>query len=268
MPIDPERIRTNGWRQGSVFSVEDTAALVENPLAKSRLILVSHDCDLAHRGEHEPHIELCTAEFLEDGIDGNYRWARHPRRIDVQIEINGAQIPFCIHAAKRHQLDRSMLQDYQPDDTAILSEAELTRLTIWLAKRYTRAALPDAFNLRIQPAQDRVRRILRRNGKHLSSLLVSLKPLAELTDGEPYDLNLVGLMRHEHYENIELREQLTVVVNQVSGAIEHCDGINVLDTDLLSESEFTLHNLRYFIELTLDDLSLRDEPPDPRLPQI
>ena len=143
MPIDHRRIRTNGWRQGSVFSDEDTAALSENPVPGSRLILVTHDCDLVHNGEHEPHIEVCLAEHLENGVDGNYRWARHPRRIDVQLDIDGEQAAFCLHAAKRQWLDRAKLQDIQPDASSLLAEAELTRLTVWLAKRYTRTALPD-----------------------------------------------------------------------------------------------------------------------------
>ena len=268
MPIDHMRIRANGWRQGSVFSVEDTAALSNDQVAGSRLVVVTHDCDLVHNGEYEPHIEVCLAEHLENGVDGNYRWARHPRRLDLQLNIDGAPAAFCLHAAKKHRLDRSRLEDLRPDASALLSEVELTRLTVWLAKRYTRAALPDVFNLRLQTAQTRIRRLLRRDGTHLSSLLISLKPFEELTEGDEYDVHIVGLVRHEHHENGELRAQLNATVNQVSSLVEQCAGINVLDTDVLSEDEFTLHNLQYFVELTLDDLSLRTNPPDSRLARI
>ena len=266
MPIDHERIRENGWRQGRVFSLDDTATITEQVGTTSRLIVVSHDCDIVHTGDHEPHIELCLAEHLPEGANGLYRWARHPRRLDLEIAIDDARIGFRLNASDKQLHNRAVLEAYRPDDSALLPEVELTRMIVWLAKRYNRVALPDAFNLRRAAAEDRVRGILRRDGEFLSGLFIALKPRGEQDEEERYEIHLVGLMRRDNYENIEQRTRIELAINQVGAALDACVGIDVVEAEVQSEATFTLHDLYYFIELTFDDLSLRVDPPEPRLP--
>ena len=115
-------------------------------------------------------------------------------------------------------------------------------------------------------AQNRVRDILRRDGALLSDLFIALKPRGEQADEEPYEIHLVGQMRRDDYEIAEQRTRIELAVTQVGGAIDACSGIDVVDVDLMSQAAFTLHDLESFIELSLDDISLRAEPPDPRLP--
>lgn len=266
MPIDHERIRENGWRQGRVFSLDDTATITEQEGTTSRLIVVSHDCDIVHAGDHEPHIELCLAEHLPEGANGLYRWARHPRRLDLEIALDDAQIGFCLNASDKQLHSRAVLEAYRPDDSALLPEVELTRMIVWLAKRYNRVALPDAFNLRCTAAESRVRRVLRRDGELLSGLFIALKPRGEQDEEEPYEVHLVGLMRRDDFENAGQRTRIELAINQVGAAMDGCAGINVVEAEVQSEAAFTLHDLDYFIELSFDDLSLRADPPNPRLP--
>ena len=266
MPIDHERIRDNGWRQGRIFSLDDTATITEQVGTTSRLIVVSHDCDIVHAGDHEPHVELCLAEHLPQGANGLYRWARHPRRFDLEIAVDGAQSGFRLNASDKQLHDRALLEAYRPDDSASLSEVELTRLTVWLAKRYNRIALPDTFNNRCVAAENRVRRILRRDGEFLSGLLIALNPRGEQDDADPYEIHLVGLMRRDNYDNAEQRTRIELAITEVGAALDTCAGINVVESEVQSEAAFTLHDLDYFIELSFDDLSLHADPPEPRLP--
>ena len=46
-------------------------------LYNSRLILTSHDCDIAHPGPHEPRIEVCPAIALPGPIDGQFAGTRN-----------------------------------------------------------------------------------------------------------------------------------------------------------------------------------------------
>lgn len=266
MPVDHQRIRSNGWRQGRVFCKADTEAITGKIPDNSRLVLVSHDCDIVHAGHDEPYVELCIARQLKDGPDGLYRWARHPRRLDIEIQIDSAGVGFCIESSARRFIERAKLQGIAPDQTATIHTRELTQLSIWLGKRYTRVALPDAFNERRRKTRDRVKRVLRRNSQHISGLMVALQPKGELKAGQNYEIHLVALMLIDDFNSVDRRGQITDAVEEIAHHLQECDGIEVVDSEVRSEAQFTLHDARYFVELSFDDLSLRENPQHPRLP--
>lgn len=266
MPVDHERIRANGWRQGRVFTEADTTAILDNAPANARLILVSHDCDIVHAGDDESFVEVCVAELLNDGVDSLYCWARHPRRLDIEIQIDGGGTGYCLEASQRKLIDRSELEQYRPDHDALLPGRELTQLTLWLSNRYTRVALPDAFNERRRPSQNRVKRILRRNSQHMSGLMIAMLPQGEPKDDQDYEIQLVALMLRDDFKNDEHRGQVSDAIQAIAAVLQQCDGIEVVDSDARSEENFSFHDARYFVELSFDDLSLREDPEHPRLP--
>jgi hypothetical protein len=101
MPIDAAAIQNLGWRQGSVFTLQaSTPVVVANRERisvpqftipdEARLILVSHDCDIVHPGPHEPRIEVCPAVRLNGALSGNFTGTRNPRRLHIELEIEGA----------------------------------------------------------------------------------------------------------------------------------------------------------------------------------
>ena len=266
MPVDHERIRSKGWCQGRVFSKADNAAIAGEIPDNSRLILVSHDCDIVHAGNDEPYVEICVARRLEDGPNGLYRWARHPRRLDIEVQIDGAGVGYCIESSRRMSIDRARLESIAPDETATIHTRELTQLTVWLGKRYTRIALPDAFNERRRETQDRVKRVLKRNGQYISGLMIAMHPKDELEAGQNYEIHLVALMLRGDFDIANRREQITDAVAEIAHYLQQCDGIEVVASEVRSEVQFTLHDARYFVELGFDDLSLRKNPEHPRLP--
>lgn len=266
MPVDHQRIRSNGWRQGRVFCKADTEAITEKIPDNSRLVLVSHDCDIVHAGHNEPYVELCIARQLKDGLNGLYRWARHPRRLDIEIQIDSAGVGFCIESSTRRFIERAKLEGIAPDETATIHTRELTQLSIWLGKRYTRVALPDAFNERWHKTQDRVKRVLRRHSQYISGLMVALQPKGELRSGQNYEIHLVALMLIGDFNSLDRRGQITDAVGEIAHHLQECDGIEVIDSEVRSEAQFTLHDARHFVELSFDDLSLRENPQHPRLP--
>lgn len=147
MPIDSVLIRTNGWRQGSVFSLDDSRTLLQQPESNARLILVSHDCDIVHSGLREPVVEVCEAQ-PQQRLDGTYALAKNPRLRHVGLRISEAVVPHSLQAADRRWIDRSLLEGMAPANGAVVAEGERRIITRWLAKRYDRAALPDRFTLR------------------------------------------------------------------------------------------------------------------------
>lgn len=263
---DHELIRANGWRQGRIFSPEDTATILEHCEANARLILVSHDCDVVHAGDDEPYVEVCVASHLEDGVDGLYRWARNPRRLDIEVQLDGAPVGFSLLACDKQRVSRTELERCVPDQSASLSTRELAEVAIWLGKRYTRVALPDGFNERRRPANDAVRRILRRSSQFISGLMIALNPKGDIGPEHDYEVHFVALMLKDDYQDDHHRNRVEEAVNRIADRLQACDDIEVIDSAVRSEEMFTYHDARYFVELGFDDLSLRADPEHPRLP--
>jgi hypothetical protein len=61
-----------------------------------------------------------------------------------------------------------------------------------LAKKYDRAAFPDAFNDRIykSKAKNKIINILKKNGREILGLYIRLNTYKNLTDNEPYKIAL------------------------------------------------------------------------------
>jgi hypothetical protein len=261
MPINNDRIRANGWRQGQLFTIEDTAKITGAKSETSRLLIVSHDCDIVHSGNQQPHIEMFLAEKLPDGVNGQFCWARHPRTLDFEVEENGSIEAYRICASGQVSDQRELLEAYKPDPLINLPESEVLKLVTWLAKRYSRTALPDTLNNRIAPAQKKVRKALQRDGATLARLMIAIKPGGECAPNESYEIYLLGIMCKADHDVEKDRETVINLVNKVAEPLDECEGIKVVDADVLSETEFSLHDERNFIESNFDDLSLRSKAP-------
>jgi hypothetical protein len=265
MAIDCALIRQNRWRQGSVFSTNDGRSILQEPASDARLILVSHDCDIVHAGEREPWVEVCVAKPLVR-IDGTYARGKNPRLLHVDIQVTGTTTPFLLAAAGRRLIERSLLQRMIPAEDAVVDAEDLRIIVRWLAKRYERAALPDCFNLRLDPVAGTIRDALRIDGKALSALMIGLRPNAELEDDQPYSVYVVGLCPKELFDDAASHASGLRAVSAVAAAMNRCPGIEVTDFELISEDEFTLHDLRSVVEYSCEDLSLGGDVESPVIP--
>ena len=54
----------------------------------------------------------------------------------------------------RVRVDRKYLTDYNPDDARAFEAENIKRICRWIARRYVRAAFPNAFNDRVKSALD------------------------------------------------------------------------------------------------------------------
>lgn len=266
MPVNPDRIRDNRWRQGSVFSVEEGRNILGEPETSARLILVSHDCDIVHSGTREPVVEVCVALPLER-MNGSYARAKNPRILHLTLQVAGNAVPHEIEASNRRQIDRSQLETMMPANNVVLPAEDLRIITRWLAKRYDRAALPDRFNERLVPAQEAIRLALQGGGARLSMIMLHLDPEDELPVDASYRVFLFALMPKEIFENEPDRIAGTATIAQVAAAMSRCNGIEIVDFALLSEDDLTLHDLHSLIEYTCEDLSLGENDGAPRLPR-
>ena len=93
-----------------------------------------------------------------------------------------------------------------------------------------------------------------------------MMPKGEANNDEKYRIRLVALMPRDDFRNDERRGEISDAIQEIADAFQECDGIEVLDSDVKSEESFSLHDAHYFVKLSFDDLSLREDPEHPRLP--
>jgi hypothetical protein len=278
MPIDAERIHRQGWRQGSVFTLATSGPIVLAHRDRitvpgfviddnARLLLTSHDCDVVHPGLHEPRIEVCPAVAIRGRLDGNFTGTRNPRRLHLELEINGAPQPFELRAPTRFCIPRETLESSLPDPAARLAPRHHKHFRHWLAKRFRRAALPTAFDNRISPDTRReIRNILGPLQGSIDSVLIAIDPEdRELDANTPYVVQVVALMEDADFSDEHRRASVDRALHQIQQRLDRSVGIELEACVSESMARMTVDIFRDFVIWDYDELSLEAHA-DPPLP--
>lgn len=280
MPIDAALIEHLGWRQGSIFTLpasipivrahRDGIAVPQYTIPDDcRLILVSHDCDVVHRGVHEPRVEVCPAVRLNGGLDGNFTGTRNSRRLHIELEIGGALQAFELRAPTRFSVPREILQESAPDPEARIRSKHHEYFCHWLAKRVRRTALPTEFDRRVG-AQTRaqMRNVLRPLSDSIDSILIAINPDGvELASEEPYVVQVAALMDADDYADAQRRAAVDGAMNHIEALLEQCPGLELDACVSQSMATMTLEVYRDFDLWDYDELSFdAGADPPPRIP--
>ncbi len=257
----PESIKDHGWRQGAVLSTE-LAWQVAAPRfadwgADDRAVVLSQDCDVVHGSyDAEPSVEFIRAKLsaIEDAV---VRHGRNPRKLQLEVDA-GRFLNLSIH--DRRVIPRSALESHPPDATLAVEGESLHVLVEWVAKRYTRPAFPDAFNERRGGATKKIEKELKKNGKLITGLFLAIDPNEECADGEIYRVMLRVTAAKETLATTSVEVDLARTTKQIADALDACDGIEVVDHQLVSEARFSLDDLQYFLRWDWDYRSYSGEP--------
>jgi hypothetical protein len=267
--VDHEAIRKNGWRQGHLFTAEDTRALAESVgcsvVEGGLFVLVSHDCDIVHSGDSEPYAYVCVAEPLtEDQLDGGKSHGKNSRSLQVPVQSGSESCVYEVQASSLIPINREQLQKLVPHESCTLSATSTDVLARWLASRFERAAFPDTFNERLRPVSKKVIEKFKKYGEPLTAIYLTVEPDTELTEQQNYKVSLIGVLPSEEHEKDALRISVSGTIGEVAKLLNDCKGIEVLNYEVLPESGVTLQDLRYLARWDLDYLSFRggsDPPP-------
>jgi hypothetical protein len=260
------QIKPKGWRQGSVLPASLAKTLHEKDLLPWQLsedellIVISHDCDVTNADFHvEPQVEFIRVALLpKSHKHGHYFWAKNPRTYQLEDPSTGASVVWQFSIHDRVSVPRQFLLNAAPDQQRSLSLHNLKRLRLWLARRYSRVAFPDAFNERIHAATKQLRSKLKSKGDLLTAIYL-LVPDKELTTGESYDIIMYGSMRVEDFDVPEKRKEAQKVLDKVEAALAVCDGIDIKESALRSEAAISLDEVRKLKRWDFDDLTVRGE---------
>lgn len=260
---NPESIKIRGWRQGSILpddlvdKLHADQALDEKHTKADAVLIVSQDCDLVNRSyDAEPYAEVLLFSKVPK-VDGNLTYGKNPRKLQVSAVWEEMCFETSIHS--RQSIARCMLEDYSPAPISWNTDPTVEIIRRWISRRYTRVALPDAFNQRCKPVLPGVEKKLRASGRDFSGIYIRLSTYEELEDSADYEVLLVGTMRIAVKDDTEKLLVLYEAMDEIEELLNLCNGICVVESSVIGEDEYTLDNLKDSQRWNWDHLSLRED---------
>lgn len=281
------------WRQGSVFSrdsatcVSRLGVLARHPEPRRRfgclgvflswivptrdtvrvgpedlLIIVSHSCDLVHHDiSAEPFVEVLHARPCEEQ-DGNLSHGKNARRYQFSLDVGETRLNYEAVAHDTFKVPKTLLAKLTPDTCRRLPSKDVSEITLWLIKRYRRAAFPNEFNRRVATTSRKIRKLLKSEpaASRIAGIYILLETEEDLPRDRDYRISLVCTMREDDYSQFDLRQSAESVLDKVEALLGDCEGIEVAASDLKSEAGFTLADVDRYQRWDYDDLSLRQTP--------
>ena len=159
------------------------------------LVIISQDCDILHSPEGEPYIDFLLGRFLSEK-NGNLWNGKNPRRLQVSFNgENGRIFEFSIH--DKFRVNKADFVKINPKKSQItLVTNDLKIIILWVSKRYTRAAFPDEFNLRLKKADKQLTALSKDPLMEFVSLIFVNTSETELPPNKKYMVKLVIGINH------------------------------------------------------------------------
>jgi hypothetical protein len=260
--MDVPAIIGQGWRQGSLFTLEASQAFLGEKRTHdaSRLILASQDCDIVHRGNGEPFVDTFEAKPIPALAPTEAR-ARNARHLHLPLSVNGLAQPHQIKFWSRLALPRERLGEFAPDPQTVLTPGALKWFRQWLGSRYDRPALPDVFNNRLaaRDARRAIREILGPCEHCFDDLYLHIDPADdELEPGMPYLARVALIMSELDTGKADIVALAQKGQTELDAFLKSCPGIEVQAVEIISNVEFTLADLDLYRPWDYSDLSLPD----------
>lgn len=263
-------LEQNGWRQCSLFNDTDAAVICTNMGVTVNepfvLIVASQSCDIANNNlELDPHVEVYAAKLIAKP-DGNYQHNKNARLLHTKFIQRRPGVDMSaeryieIKAFEKLFVPKMHLQELAPAIDRQMEDYDARNFSDWLAARYSRPALPTAFNNRIDAADPKglLRDKAKKANSVLSGMYVEILPFAELKDTERYQVNLLGTIPADFDGDLAKAE---------AALTKHADILRAANMDvtqrLLKEDEISLALIRRFKRFYYDDLSYRTAAPLP-----
>lgn len=271
--VDLQDASHHGWRQGVVLplnylGLESEELTLSRPLnPEDRLIIITQDCDLVHYSlEEEPFFEVIVARAIGvDQQDANKRDGKNPRRLQFDLSSSAGVRVYEAWMAERRYLKRELLITGGALYESVGTET-LQTFKKWLARRYTRAALPTVFNGRITTAQRKIVERLKSRGRAISAILLNISSFAELPPTETYSISVVLLIRPGDYEQKSVRDECVALLSFIRSALLECDGIDVEEVRLATEDDLTMSDTRRLLRWDYADYLSARSGHAPELP--
>ena len=119
---------------------------------------------------------------------------------------------------------------------------------------------PDVFNERPAASAKKIEKELKKNGKLVTGPFLAIAPNAECSAEESYQVALRVTATKETLASRSVETELVRTTKLIAEALDACDGIDVVDHALVSETAFTLADVQFFQRWDWDYRSYSGEP--------
>jgi hypothetical protein len=275
--------RSTPWRQGSLLTTEAAGAFAlrsKADSARTAVMVISHDCDLAQDPEAEPSVELIVGRFIDES-DGNFMHCKNLRLLHLRCSAGANICNVELDARQRITLPKSTgdelgLDTFSPNSSYAMSGTEKRTLQRWLALRYSRAAFPDEFNRRLGDetgVAERLARAFKTTGRYIPGVFFDVDDGIENERQGPEDLYrliVTVLYTTDQDEEAALKaaEEAKVRITKIfqsrctkkdsKGLTWHW--IELVDVEVMSDHALSYAQSLYLTRWQADHLSLRTYP--------
>ncbi|MEH6625723.1 MAG: hypothetical protein V7739_04720 [Motiliproteus sp.] len=259
-------IKSQGWRQGSVFYRTDSWSLQSwfpSVPANAFLILITHTCSVVNASyQKEPRAEFLVA-CRTDKYRKDVSYGRNSRQLSMKLVVAGKEVPVLANIYDKYTFGRHWLEDFSPANEVSIPENELRTLTTWLSRRYTRPAFPNEFNIRIGSAIDKIKKRLKKaDVKDAAGCIASVgldipQYDIELPEDEDYELGVTLIIDSREFELH--RAALSVISDFIDEQFSCCTGIAFIGVDTVGDDVLTVAASRSLKLYDFDNLSLQDD---------
>jgi len=245
------------WRQGDFVEPKDLASLNISVSDKTRVIVISHSCDLA--GTDEESAELLIGEIVLQSQHSNghsIKW------LDVTSRCATAEEIVRFKITDKTQIDKTKLLELAPSRFK-LGRNELSILKRWLAQRYSRAEFPDSFIARLNSnLGGSFEKWAKKHSAALTGVYFGLIDDAEITDeNESYELKIFLVFASAIAENetnaLSAQSELNKLFNHVGN-----QSIKLVGCILRSDAEFDIKSANTYKRWRFEHRSIKGEPLD------
>ena len=252
-----KKLRKNGWRQGVIVQAShileglpDGSPATHNDYA----MVVSQSCDLVHHDlGNEPSAVILVLKSVSSG-KSEVMHGRNPRLLHFQA-TDGHW--FEAWAWNQIVIPRDHLAEKSSIEGIELAPKVLRCVLDWLAKRFTRIAFPDDFNDALKLKSNAIGKLLKKNHKLFTEILLHISPFDELSANQHYELACYLLMAAEVHDEPKQFAEARAVAAKLEKLFKDC-GLDVMECSPVSEATLTVAELNELVRWDYDHLTHRE----------
>lgn len=223
------KLEAGEWWQGSLIHRSNIVDLVEHHPTCEWWVVASQACNIYNCDfQIVPVVELVGASVIQEL--GESRKGGHPREIDLSAKGSDRELLIKAESQKRIWIPRRLLAALEAPKFQVRNDRTepftyetqwLDKFSSWLARGYTRVALPDAFNIALGKSQIRnvlESRLAKKNHDDLYGIFMTITADDPDESGSelgalkpPYDLGILIAC----YENVDPQPILAQLKKQL-----------------------------------------------------
>jgi len=238
-----KQLRILGWRQGSIVEGQDLHKLGFTNYDLG--VLISQSCDVVNSSEDETEIEIVLCRRTEKARP-DCLLGRNPRHLDLNVQAPAGDTIISINIRDRRMIRKADLVGSSPSRALMIGQQDTKLIARWISKRYTRAAWPDAFQLRL--VNRKLNKLVKgSDGKVISGVWFMLDPRNdELEEDTNYRLSVWLSVPSKYWEKTDSLRSAQNFEDKLRSILRDCKGIHVDEIEIRNEKDISLDDMHLF----------------------